>query len=238
MGAPSEAFSADVPAGDVISQAPAPGTSVAVGSTVAYVVSLGVEPIAVPDLAGVPPPRPSRPSPRPASWALPARPSAPTCAAGDVISQAPAPGTSVAVGSTVDYVVSLGVETIAVPDLAGPADEAEQALAEARLVGAPSEAFSADVPAGDVISQAPAAGHQRGRRLDRRLRREPGRRDQSPCPTSPRPADEAEQALAEARLVGAPSEAFSADVPAGDVISQDPAAGHQRAPSAPPSTTS
>ena len=92
-------------------------------------------------------------------------------------------------------------------------------------MGAPSEAFSADVPAGDVISQDPAAGHQRGRRLDRRLRREPGRRDRRRARPRPVPPPRPRQALAEARLVGAPSEAFSADVPAGDVISQAPAPG-------------
>ena len=223
VGAPTEAFSADVPAGDVISQDPAAGTSVPVGATVAYQVSLGVETVAVPDLAG------------PADAAEQALADArlvgaPTEAfsadvpAGDVISQDPAAGTSVPVGATVAYQVSLGVETVAVPDLAGPADAAEQALADARLVGAPTEAFSADVPAGDVISQDPAAGTSVPVGATVAYQVSLGVETVA-VPDLAGPADAAEQALADARLVGAPTEAFSADVPAGDVISQDPAAG-------------
>ena len=87
---------------------------------------------------------------------------------------------SVPVGATVSYVVSLGVETVAVPDLAGSAEEAAQALEAARLVAAPSEAFSADVAAGDVVSQDPAAGTQRARGCHRQLRRLPGRRTDRP----------------------------------------------------------
>ena len=80
VGAPSEAYSADVPAGDVMSQDPAPGTSVPVGSSVTYVVSLGVEQVAVPDLVGRSRRRGrARPSPTPAWWAPRARPTAPTC---------------------------------------------------------------------------------------------------------------------------------------------------------------
>ena len=142
VGAPSEAFDADVPAGDVVSQTTEPGTSVPVGSSVAYVVSLGVEQVAVPDLVG-----------RSASEAetaltelrLVGAPSEAYNAgvpAGDVVSQTTEPGTSVPVGSSVAYVVSLGVEQVAVPDLVGrSASEAETALTELRLVGAPSEAF-------------------------------------------------------------------------------------------------
>ena len=67
--------------------------------------------------------------------------------AGDVVSQDPEPGTSVPVGSSVAYVVSLGVEQVAVPDLVGrSASEAEPALTELRLVGAPSEAYAPACP--------------------------------------------------------------------------------------------
>ena len=45
------------------------------------------------------------------------------------------------------------------PDLSGAAADAEQTLADARLVaGDVREAFSDNVPAGEVISQDPAAG--------------------------------------------------------------------------------
>ena len=106
------------------------------GATVSYVVSLGVETVAVPDLAG---------SAEEAAQALeaarlvaaPSEAFSADVAAGDVVSQDPAAGTSVPVGATVSYVVSLGVETVAVPDLAGSAEEAAQALEAARLVARP-----------------------------------------------------------------------------------------------------
>ncbi len=223
VGAPSEAYSADVPAGEVISQVPAPGTSVAVGSSVSYLVSLGVETTAVPDLAG-----PAEEAEQALSEArlvgAPSEAYSADVPAGEVISQDPAPGTSVAVGSSVSYLVSLGVETTAVPDLAGPAEEAEQALSEARLVGAPSEAYSADVPAGEVISQDPAPGTSVAVGSSVSYLVSLGV-ETTAVPDLAGPAEEAEQALSEARLVGAPSEAYSADVPAGEVISQDPAPG-------------
>ncbi len=47
-----EAYDDTIAAGDVVSQDPAAGTSVAVGSTVSYVVSQGPEQVTVPDLRG------------------------------------------------------------------------------------------------------------------------------------------------------------------------------------------
>ncbi len=110
------------------------------------------------------------------------------------------------------------------PDLAGSADEAAQALDDARLVGAPSEAFSADVAAGDVMSQDPAAGTSVPVGATVAYVVSLGV-ETIAVPDLAGSADEAAQALEAARLVGAPSEAFSADVAAGDVVSQDPAAG-------------
>ncbi len=226
VGAPSEAFSADVPAGDVISQDPEPGTSVPVGATVAYQVSQGVEQVAVPDLTGAPAAEAEQALADARLVGAPSEAFSADVPAGDVISQDPAPGTSVPVGATVAYQVSQGVEQVAVPDLTGaPAAEAEQALADARLVGAPSEAFSADVPAGDVISQDPEPGTSVPVGATVAYQVSQGVEQVAVPDLTGAPAAEAEQALADARLVGAPSEAFSADVPAGDVISQDPEPG-------------
>ncbi len=50
-----------------------------------------------------------------------------------MLSQDPAPGTEVAPGSAVSYVESLGVETVAVPDLAGPAADAPDTITAAGL---------------------------------------------------------------------------------------------------------
>ncbi len=201
------------------------------GSAVSYVTSKGVETVAVPDLSG--------PAADAEQTLADARLVAgdvseafsDDVAAGEVISQDPAAGTEVRPGSAVSYVTSKGVETVAVPDLSGPAADAEQTLADARLVaGDVSEAFSDDVAAGEVISQVPAAGTE--------VR--PGSAvsyvtskgvETVAVPDLSGPAADAEQTLADARLVaGDVSEAFSDDVAAGEVISQDPAAGTEVRP--------
>jgi hypothetical protein len=86
-----------------------------------------------------------------------------TVAAGQVMSQSPAAGVSVAAGSStlVNFVVSNGPQ-VAVPNVVGQAQAAAAtAITTAGLaVGTISSASSATVPAGAVISQTPAAGTQ------------------------------------------------------------------------------
>ena len=79
---------------------------------------------------------------------------------GLVISQDPAAGTMVAIGSSVDFVVSLGPVMITVPDVVGISQTAaQQAIGAAGLtVGTVTTEHSDTVSAGDVISQAPVAG--------------------------------------------------------------------------------
>lgn len=83
-----------------------------------------------------------------------------TVAAGNVISQSPGAGLSVALGSPVNLVVSLGVQMVTVPDVEGlPQATAESNLVAAQLaVGVVTSEFSDTVPAGSVISQGLAAG--------------------------------------------------------------------------------
>lgn len=80
-------------------------------------------------------------------------------AVGLVIRQDPVATTMVDAGTAVDLVVSDGPEPVVVPDLAGLTQaEAEAAITTAGLVvGTVSTAPSDTVPAGDVISQSPAA---------------------------------------------------------------------------------
>lgn len=84
----------------------------------------------------------------------------PTVPAGNVISQNPATGANVAPGSPVDLVVSLGPALVAVPAVTGltQADAQAALLAAGLTVGTVSTAQSGTVPAGNVISQNPAAG--------------------------------------------------------------------------------
>jgi beta-lactam-binding protein with PASTA domain len=84
-----------------------------------------------------------------------------TVPAGQVMSQNPLPGTSVAPNSSVSLVMSLGpaAVTVPVPNVGGLAQaDAQTAITTAGLtVGAVTTANHATVPAGQVISQNPVA---------------------------------------------------------------------------------
>ncbi len=99
--------STTVPAGSVISQSPAAGTSVATGSAVSLVVSTG--PVAVPNVVNLTQAAATT-AITGAGLALGAvsQSSNATVPSGSVISQNPAAGTSVAAGSAVALVVSTG----------------------------------------------------------------------------------------------------------------------------------
>jgi beta-lactam-binding protein with PASTA domain len=82
-----------------------------------------------------------------------------TVPAGNVISQSPIAGTSVYIGTLVDLIVSLG-KAVTIPDVAGMSQlDAESTILAAELVvGQVTQECSETVPAGNVISQSPAAG--------------------------------------------------------------------------------
>jgi hypothetical protein len=81
-------------------------------------------------------------------------------ASGDVISENPAAGASVASGSAVALVISSGPATVAVPNVVGDTQTAAtSAITGAGLtVGAVTNAASASIASGEVISENPAAG--------------------------------------------------------------------------------
>ena len=83
-----------------------------------------------------------------------------TVDAGDVITQDPAAGLTIDVGSTVAVTVSTGPAPVAVPNVTGQTlAAATLALQQAGLaVGTVSRQESTSVPAGEVISQSPASG--------------------------------------------------------------------------------
>ena len=229
LGTVTTEFSDTVPAGDVISQNPAAGTDVALGSAVDLVVSLGQQTVAVPDVVGL------------AQAAAEADIVAAglvlgtvttefsdTVPAGDVISQNPAAGTDVALGSAVDLVVSLGQQTVAVPDVVGLAQATAEAdiVAAGLVLGTVTTEFSDTVPAGDVISQNPAAGTDvaLGSAVD--LVVSLGQQTVAvPDVVGLAQATAEANIVAAGLVVGAVTTEFSDTVAAGDVISQDPAAG-------------
>jgi beta-lactam-binding protein with PASTA domain len=148
-----------VPATVVISQNPAAGTLVPIGSSIDLVVSLGQP--QVPDVVGQTEPN--------AAAAIIVVDNLTvgtivyeyndTIAATVVISQDPAAGTLVPIGSSVDLVVSLGQPQV--PDVVGET-EPNAAVAITAVdnltVGTVSYDYNDSVPQGLVISQNPAAG--------------------------------------------------------------------------------
>jgi len=159
VGAVTTKYSDTVDSGKVISQSPAAGKMVAIGSKVKYIISLGTKPI-VPNVVGMT-----------ASDANTAIVDANlvvgtvttkysnTVDAGKVISQSPAAGRAVAIGSKVKYIISLGKKPIVPNGVVMVAPDANTAIVDANLVvGTVTTKYSNTVDAGKVISQSPAAG--------------------------------------------------------------------------------
>jgi beta-lactam-binding protein with PASTA domain len=211
-----------MPAGDVISQNPAASTVVAFGSAVDLVVSTG--PCVVPDVVG-----------ETEADAITIITDAnltvgtityscdDTMPAGDVISQNPAASTVVAFGSAVDLVVSTG--PCVVPDVVGETEaDAITEITDANLtVGTIAYSCDDTMPAGDVISQNPAASTvvAFGSAVDLVV-------STGPC-VVPDVVGETEAdaitIITDANLtVGTITYSCDDTMPAGDVISQNPAA--------------
>lgn len=153
--------------------------------------------------------------------------------AGSVISQNPTAGTEVAPGTAVALVLSSGPELVGVPNVVGSTEsQALAAITGAGLnVAGITAVNSATAPAGNVISQNPAAGSNVA----------PGSNVDLVVSTGPQAVVvpnlvgntevDAGNALTAAGLtLGTTTTASSNTVPAGSVISQDPAAGAQAAP--------
>ena len=162
VGAVTTAFSTTVPAGSVLSQSPAAGTQVATGSAVALVVASNLPQVVVPDVVGLPQGAATS-AITDANLEIGAitTASSTTVPAGSVISQSPAAGTQVTIGSTVTLVESSGPpEAGLVPSVVGLTQAAATTvIAAANLtVGTIAIAPSATMPAGCVISQTPVAG--------------------------------------------------------------------------------
>ena len=160
--APYQAYSNSVAVGVVSSQSPGSGVSVSPGSTVNFVVSLGkgTTTVTIPIVVGK--------TQSAAETALKNVGLVPSVATaidakvpkGTVSRQSPAAGATTAKGAVVGIVVSLGPDTSAsVPNVVGMASaEASAAIIAAGLVPDSAEQPDGSVPAGTVLSQAPAGG--------------------------------------------------------------------------------
>jgi beta-lactam-binding protein with PASTA domain len=152
------AFSSMVPVGDVISQNPAAGTSVAGGSAVDLVISSNSIvpsvinlslPVATATLVA-------------AGFIVGAVGSAPsgTIISGNVTIQAPAAGSSFPPGTAINLTLSSGLPALLVPDIFGLTQEnaTNLLLSLGLVVGAVGSAPSNILPSGEVQTQNPSAG--------------------------------------------------------------------------------
>jgi RHS repeat-associated protein len=152
-----------------------------------------------------------------------------TVPAGAIIAQDPEAGTSVAINSVVNIVVSLGPPMVIVPAVTG----LEQSAAEVAILGADltvgiiQSQTSDSVPEGDVISQNPASGTSVVIHSSVDLVVSIGAHQLITVPdVIGLPSAEAQGIIAVSGLaVGTLSQQYSGTVPAGNVISSDPVSG-------------
>ena len=234
VGTVTRVYSPTVPEDEVISQSPIAGTEVLPGTAVDLVVSRGPQPVPVPNVVG-----------QTQAFAQSAITDAglatgvvsleydATVPTGRVISQSPVADTEVLPGTAVDLVVSRGPQPVPVPNVTGLTESAAgTALVNAGLaLGTVTRSYNATVPAGQVISQNPAAGSEAlpGTAVDITVSR-------GPQPVAVPNVTGLTQAAAQLSITGAGlavgdvTQAHSATVPAGRVISQNPASGTQVLP--------
>ncbi len=161
VGDITEAYSDSVPVGRVIAQEPIAGSSVAPNSAVALLLSRGPEPIAVPNLVGMT--EAGAVSQIIASGFATGgltREYSEQVAAGLVMGQTPVPEAYELPNTPIELIISQGPQPIAVPDVRNMTRiEAESTLSAVGLrVSIVQESYSDTVPAGQVVSQEPAAG--------------------------------------------------------------------------------
>jgi len=145
--------------GTVLSQKPAPNTSVRLRSSVTLVVSLGPHPVNVPELVSL-----GLADARRAAAAkhlklvVAERDPSEQIPADTVTSQNPGAGTQVARDGIVSVVVSSGAPQVAIPNVAGrDASDAARALADLGLATTTQFVVEPSAPSGTVLKQTPSA---------------------------------------------------------------------------------
>lgn len=150
-----------------------------------------------------------------------------TIEAGRVLSQNPGPGTKADKAATVKIAVSTGVEKIDVPDVVGKTqEEAVNALTAAGLKTKITTAEDPNAAEGTVATQQPAAGEKVLKDAEITITVSKGKGEEIVPDVEGLALAAAQQALQDAGFrIGGPKKVASSTVPAGDVISTDPAAG-------------
>ena len=157
VGAVTDAYSEDVPQGQVISQSVAAGTSLAHDSAVDIVLSKGREPLTVPTLSGLSASAAKTAIEDLGLVAAPTEAYSDTVAEGQVISQQTREGSTLHRGDSVAYTVSKGPEKVAIPDVVGLQREEARSLLEGAGFTVKEEAILGGF-FGTVRSSDPAAG--------------------------------------------------------------------------------
>jgi serine/threonine protein kinase/beta-lactam-binding protein with PASTA domain len=148
-------FDEQAPADTVLSQKPAPGTSIREGSQVLLIPSLGLPPVKAPDLVGL-----TVPKAKQALEAVNLELGEQTerydeeFPAGQIIGQAIPAKEKTSQGSSIDVVVSRGPAPVPVPKVVGESEENARGLLTPWVVDVEEE-YSDSVERGFVISQTP-----------------------------------------------------------------------------------
>lgn len=157
LGAITDAYSEDVPQGQVISQSAPSGTSVPHDTAIDVVLSKGREPLTVPSLNGMSADAAKKAIEGLGLVAAPTEAFSDTVAQGQVISQQTAEGSILHRGDTVAYTVSKGPEKVAVPDVVGRQRDDARSVLEAAGFTVQEEAILGGF-FGTVRQSDPAAG--------------------------------------------------------------------------------
>ncbi len=157
VGTPTRRFSQGIEKGSVIRTEPAAGTELRPDTAVMLVISLGVEPVAVPDVVGQPVADAEKALDEAKLRSRVVKKFDETVPVGIVISQDPANGTA-GKNSVVTLEVSKGPPLIEVPDVTGKSvDEARQIL---ETLGFPVNVNQLPVGPGIVRGQSPGGGEK------------------------------------------------------------------------------
>ena len=158
IGEVQEVFSEDVPKGKVITSDPAGGGRVEVAGEVLLLVSKGKDRIEVPELVGL--------TVEEAAAALKSKnlkvgrvseKFSDTFEAGLMINGNPVSGTPVRKDSSVDLIISKGLEQVELTNFQGKtSDQAQSELTAAGLIVSSKYEYSDSIPIGTVISQTPS----------------------------------------------------------------------------------
>ena len=234
VGNVTQQASGNVAVGNVISQNPTAGASVAPGSNVNLVVSSGPAQVTVPNVVGQTQGAAGNTlSGANLSVGNVTQQASGNVAVGNVISQNPTAGASVAPGSNVNLVVSSGPAQVTVPNVVGQTQGAAgNTLSGANLsVGNVTQQASGNVAVGNVISQNPTAGASVAPGSNVNLVVSSGPAQVTVPNVVGQTQGAAGNTLSGANLsVGNVTQQASGNVAVGNVISQNPTAGASVAP--------